>query len=93
MAKSDSTPSDQEAQAEAPKRVAQAKTAPAAQNKQAQPEDTAPKVSLDSYLRLCGSRPDQMAGFAAFARRTVKGKLSMSAWGEAFAQFCSNPVQ
>lgn len=55
-------------------------------------EQSAPVVSLDSYLRLCGTRPDQSAGFANFARRTIRVKLSMQQWGEAFAQFCANPV-
>lgn len=52
-----------------------------------------PQVSLDSFLRLCGERVDQMAGFAHFARRTIKGKMTMADWAAAFAEFNAKAVQ
>lgn len=67
----------------APKQTAAKKEAPA--------EPT--RVSLQVFIRLCGRKPDQLAGFAWYASKQNLGPLSIPEWQEALRVFDTRPVR
>jgi hypothetical protein len=50
------------------------------------------RIRLEVFMRLSGRKPDQMAGFAWYARKQKLGPLSVPEWHEALAAFDARPV-
>jgi hypothetical protein len=53
----------------------------------------APVVSVQSFLRTSGQRPEQTAGFSSYASRALPGKKTQADWQAAFAQFHQKSVR
>ena len=49
-------------------------------------------VPLRTFVAAGKIKPDQMAPFAGYARRTKLGPLTMTEWHEAFQKFQQRPV-
>jgi len=50
------------------------------------------RVELRVYLASCGDKPDQVAGFARWARKQEMGLRTIPAWRELRAEFNQRPV-
>ena len=75
----------------------EAPTAKAAPTPKAAPAAQAPKrdlqpVNLQVFLTACGKKPDQTAGFAAYAKVQQMHPRTMPEWRDAFAAFMQRPV-
>lgn len=56
--------------------------------------DSQPReLSLRAFLRVCGQRPDQIAGFARFAELNKPGRFTLQDWKDALQTFQSTPVR
>lgn len=84
MAKSASTETDTADKTDAPKKASKAEAQTAPQE---------PAITLATFLRLCGERPDQVAGFAHYAPAALPGRRGLSEWQDALAAFSQRPIR
>jgi hypothetical protein len=52
----------------------------------------AANISLEVFGRISGVKPDQLAGFAWYAKRHGLGPQSISSWRDEYARFLATPL-
>lgn len=57
------------------------------------PERKLTPVALRVFITACGKKPDQTAGFAAYAQSRKYGPRTMPEWNRALAEFMTRPVK
>jgi hypothetical protein len=84
MAKSAATDTETTDKTDAPKKGSKAEAQTAPQE---------PAVTLATFLRLSGERPDQVAGFAHYAPSALPGRRSLTEWQDALTAFSQRPIR